>query len=199
MGESGVVAVQAIVNLLNRREPAALAELRARFPSQANLLEPGKRLGPEAAAESEMLKELARLTIVVAKTESETVSQKVRRRIRMSSRLRLAGAMVASLSSGGLVAALSQGSTAVALVSGCIAFLSSSFTLIAQYLEDYSGGKNSLRELRDRVMAHVADTYEVDAEFSLMMTQSDYSGLETLIRKLNVALSSLRQIQMAVE
>ncbi|WP_256819022.1 hypothetical protein [Pseudomonas putida] len=115
----------------------------------------------------------------------------------MSARLRLAGAVVSSLSSGGIIAALTQGSTRTALVSGCIAFGSSCFTLVAQYIEDYAGGQQSLKDLRERVATHNTCIWEVEAELKLMAALNEFSGIEELVRKLNVAVAAIRQAQLA--
>jgi hypothetical protein len=189
---------QAIVDLLNRRKPELLSQLREKYPSEADVLQPGKLLGVDAGTQNEMLRDLAEATIRIAKQECEEVFQLVSRRLRTSSRLRFAGAVISSASSGGLVAALTQGAPRIALATGTLAFISSCFTLIAQYVEDYAGGQNSLRELRERVMGHVAAATEVEAELKLMNIRGDFVGLENAIRKLNLAIATMRQIQLAV-
>jgi hypothetical protein len=198
MTETAILSIQSIVDLLNRRNPDALTRLQSEYPSYKSALEPGKKLGDESHPSSQMLKDLARMTIAVAKEEGLATSQTIQQRFHISARLRLAGAVVSSLSSGGIIAALTQGSTRAALVSGCIAFGSSCFTLVAQYVEDYSGGQQSLRELRERVATHTTCIWEVEAEFKLMTALNEFSGLEGLVRKLNVAVASIRQAQLAV-
>ncbi len=197
MSDTAILSIQSIVDLLNRRKPDALARLQSEYPSYRSALEPGKKLGDDSRPSSQMLQDLAQQTITVAKEEGLATSQRIQRRFRMSARLRLAGAVVSSLSSGGIIAALTQGSTRTALVSGCIAFGSSCFTLVAQYIEDYAGGQQSLKDLRERVATHNTCIWEVEAELKLMAALNEFSGIEELVRKLNVAVAAIRQAQLA--
>ena len=198
MDEGAPVGIQAIVGLLARRQPEALARLQEQYPTERVLLTPGKRLGNEPEPSRPMLEDLARITIALAKMEGLATSEAIRKKIRTSSRLRFGGTVVSALSSGGVVAAATQGSSRAALFSACVAFASAIFILAAQYVEDYAGGKGSLREVADKVGAIVGQTYEAEAEFGLMAALNDFNGLEALIRKLNVATSAIRQAQLTV-
>lgn len=91
-----------------------------------------------------------------------------------------------------------QESPGIALVTGVLALMSSIFALIAQYKEEYAGGKNSLREMRDRVAQCVADSAEVEGEIGLIIATGDSEGIELQIRKLNSVIASTRQIQIAI-
>lgn len=197
--ESFLLPIQALVDLLGREDPGGLEGLQRAYPSYKRALEPGKKLGDEAPPTEQLLQDLARLTIGAAKREGQTTSQQIQRKIRVSGRLRLVGAIVSSLSSGTFMAALSQGSTRAAWVGGAIAFASSSFTLIAQYVEDYAGGKSSLREQRERISVLLAQVWDAEAEFGVMSATRDFGGLLELVRKLSVVTSTIRQIQLALD
>lgn len=198
MTEKVILSIQSIVDLLNRRRPDELTRLQSKYSSYRSALEPGKKLGNEPQPSLQMLQDLVRLTITIAKEEGLATSQTIQQRFHISARLRLAGAVVSSLSSGGIIAALTLDSTGAALVSGCIAFASSCFTLVAQYVEDYAGGQQSLKELRARVATQISEVWEVEAEFKLMEALNEFSNVEVLVRKLNVAVASIRQAQLAV-
>lgn len=198
MAEGAPVGIQAIVGLLARRQPEALARLQEQYPTERFLLAPGKWLGDEPEPSRAMLQDLARITIALAKMEGLATSEAIRKKIRTSSRLRLGGTVVSALSSGGVVAAATQGSSRTALFSACVSFASAIFTLAAQYVEDYAGGKGSLREMADKIGTIVGQTYEAEAEFGLMAALNDFNGLVALIRKLNVAISAIRQAQLTV-
>jgi hypothetical protein len=199
MPEQQKPSIQAIVDLLHRRSPAALGELREKYTAYEASLVPGKHLGVESPPPEEMLKDLARASISAATEEGLSLSQKIRHKISVSSRLRLAGSLISSVSSASLVAALFRDATRAALAGGVVALVSSSFTLVAQYVEDFAGGQKSLREFREQVIAQVTETQQVESDFKLMVALQDFSQLEALIRKLNVAVASIRQIQLSVE
>lgn len=196
--EQRSVVIHPIVDLLGRRRPEILKEIQAKYPSYAEMLRPGKMLGTSNHSQASLLIELAFSTIGIAKQECNDTYQLVARRLRSSARLRFGGAIVSSASSGGLVAALIQEATQIAIIVGALAFLSSGFTLVAQYIEEYAGGQNSLREMRDRLVRHVAESGEIEAELRLMEIRGAFEDIESLIRKLNALIASVRQIQMAV-
>jgi len=141
---------------------------------------------------------LAKTTILITKQEYIDVHKLVSNKLKMSSHLRFGSAVISSASSAGLVAALTQGFSNVALVAGILAFISSFFSLVAQYIEEYAGGKKSLQRLRDRLTIHAKSASEVEFEIQLMDACNNYVGLESTIRKLNTAIAEIRQIQLYI-
>lgn len=197
--QEAVLSIQAIVDFLGRRNPTQLQRLQTEFPGSAQLLSPGKRLGVAEARPGDLLRELANATLSDAKAEGTALARRLRDKAKLSSRLRLFSSIVSALSSGTLVAAIAKGSIDFALVNGVIVFLASAVALGAQYVEDYMGGQKSLRELRDAVTTQVLQVAEVDAEFRLMSARNDFSEIEPLIRKLNVALASFRVTELTLQ
>ncbi|WP_206047038.1 hypothetical protein, partial [Noviherbaspirillum denitrificans] len=103
MTKQAPLQLQALVDLLARREPDVLEQMRRRYPEQARLLHPGKMLGTGAPAQERLLADLFTSTAGIVKQEGTAAWQLVSKRIRSSARLRLGGSIVSSLSSAGLV------------------------------------------------------------------------------------------------
>ena len=195
--ETPVLNFQAVVDLLNRHEPAALEQLRNKFPTYSDVLKPGKMLGGnEYSFQHEMLRDLSNKAIIISKQECNTVFKLVSRKIKLLARFRLGSSVVSSASSAGLVAALTQGFSEVALIAGSLTFITSCFNLIAQYLEEYSGGKKSLHEQREKLTNHIKIISEIEFEIQLMDACGKSDGLESTIRKLNTSIAEIRQIQL---
>lgn len=193
-----VVNVEALVDLLDRRQPALLEAIRERHAAYKNMLQPGKMLGAVEDPKGRMLADLLATTVGVAKQESSITYQTVSRRLKTSARLRLGSSIVSATSSGGLIAALMHGTPSQALVAGVLAFVASAFMLVAQYVEEFAGGKDSIRAMRDRVVTHIAESAEVECELKLMEIHGNFDGAVPLIRRLNALVASLRQVQLAV-
>jgi hypothetical protein len=195
--EKSVLNFQAVVDLLNRYDPDTLGQLRNKFPSYADALQPGKMLGAnDYSSQHEMLKDLANATVGISKQECESVYKLVSHKLKLLARLRLGSAIISSASSAGIVAALTQGFSNVALVAGSLTFVTSCFNLIAQYLEEYAGGKKSLQEVREKLTNHSKIISEIEFEIQLMDACGKSDGLESTIRKLNTSIAEIRQIQL---
>lgn len=198
MNDHESLKVQAIVDLLGRRQPELLSQIRSSHPTYSGILQPGKVLGSECPAKNHLLVDLVVATIGLAKKECTDTYQLVSNRLRVSSRLRLGSGIVSSTSSGGLITALMQGASEVALVAGVLTFLASGFILVAQYLEDYSGGDGSLKTMRDRVVDSISEAAEIEGEVRIMELRNDFVEVEPLVRKLNSLIASVRQVQLKV-
>jgi len=198
MFEQQSLNIQAIVDLLSRRKPELLCQLKEKYPSHKGLLSPGKMLGTETVPQDKLLIDLAVNTVRNARQECTDTYKLVVKQLRTSARLRLGAAIISSASSCGVIAALMQESHEIALITGALALMSSIFALIAQYKEEYAGGQNSLREMRERVAQCVADSAEVEGEIGLIIATGDSEGIELQIRKLNTVIASTRQIQIAI-
>lgn len=197
--EKSILNFQAVVDLLNRQEPSALERLRNKFPIYANALRPGKMLGTnDYSLQHEMLKDLANATVGIAKQECTNVYTLLSHKIKLLARIRLGGAIIASVSSAGLVLALTQGSSHTALATGILTFITTCFNLVAQYLEEYAGGKKSPQELREKLTNHIKIITEVEFETQLMAACNKLDGLESTIRKLNTSIAEIRQIQLSI-
>ena len=193
------VEIQALVELLARRAPNALAELRERFPEFADRLQPGKRLGDRERAGAlngeveAFLVALAHETVEHATAECSAAYVRVGDRIRKTARYRLGGALTSSISSCGLIAALMADATEAAIVVGTLTFVSSTFTLIAQYHQD-AGGQTSLSTVRERVVQHMAEATRLTGELKLMEAKRSFAGIDELIRQLNVIQSATQHV-----
>lgn len=187
--------IQAIVNFLDRTQPEKLKQLRIRYPDYQAALSPGKILG-EKETSRDLLMELAAATFAAAKNHGRVVSDLLRRKLRTSARLKMSGSIVSSLSSAGIVAAVFQGHTSNALIAGIVAFISALMTMIAQYIDDFAAGGGSTRELLQKVDSAMLEVFEAEGEFRLMAATNATAKLEDLVRKLNVSLALLRQVEL---
>lgn len=198
MSDNQVLNIQAVVDLLDRRAPAVLNEIRDKHHQYQEILRPGKMLGEPEQAEDHLVADLLSSTVGLAKQESELTYQLVSRRMKTSARFRLVSSIVSATSSGGLIAVLLHGRPEQALIAATLAFASSGFLLVAQYVEDYAGGKDSLRTTRDRVVSFMAEAVQIEGELRIMQVRGAFDEAVPLIRKLNTLVASVRQVQLAI-
>ena len=200
---SAELPIQAIVDLVSRTDPARLAALRLAHPASANRLQPGKMLGERDGADSStpppLLAALADAALGKAQAQSTALVARIRQRQRRLGRLRLASALVSALATGGFLAAALADATRTALASAATAFIATAIGLVQQYMEDYAGGANSLRERLDTALKGALSVTEAEGEWRLMTARNDFSALEPLIRNLNGTIAANRQIELALE
>ncbi|MBC7938528.1 MAG: hypothetical protein H7Z19_01995 [Chitinophagaceae bacterium] len=84
------------------------------------------------------------------------------------------------------------------LVGAVVAFAASALTAAQQFMEEYAGGAQSLRERLDSVLKSAPVATEAEGEMRLMQVRDDFADLDSLIRKLNAAIALTRQIQLAM-
>jgi|GEM_PF-3585299 len=195
--------IQAIVDLVARTDPARLAALRLAHPASAARLQPGKilgeRLGADGSAPPPLLAALADAALGQAQTQSTDLVARIRQRQRRLGRMRLASALVSALATGGFLAASLADATRAALASAATAFIATAIGLVQQYMEDYAGGANSLRERLDTALKGALSVTEAEGEWRLMRARNDFTALESLIRNLNATIATNRQIELALQ
>lgn len=104
MFEQQSLSIQAIVDLLSRRKPELLSQLKEKYPNYAGLLSPGKILGAETIPQDQLLIDLAVNTISNTRLECTNTYNLVTKQLRTSARLRLSAAIISSVSSCGVIA-----------------------------------------------------------------------------------------------
>ena len=196
-----VTQVTALVSYLDKHAPETSAHLRERFPDAAAALAPGKQLGPlddASAGETAVFLELAREALIAAKTQIETNTALLKERLRLAARIRLIGALVATLSGAELIGALIAEARILAFSGAVISFVSSVATLTAQYVKSPIYGDNtgpqalfaSLVPLRQQVTEQLQEV-----ELAAKGATGDSSALG-LVRQANKLVAELDGIEM---
>ena len=103
------------------------------------------------------------------------------------------------MATGRFLAAALANATRTALARAATAFIATAIGLVQQYMEDYAGGANSLRERLDTALKGALSVTEAEGEWRLMTARNDFSALEPLIRNLNGTIAANRQIELALE
>lgn len=192
------VPMQAIVDLLERKAPEQLARLREAYPLAAAQLAGGKRLGDAQAPAAPLLSALADAAVAQARQEAQAVVRTITSRQRRFALLRMIGALVSSLATGGLLAAVLGNARQAMLVGAVVAFVASALTAAQQFMEEHAGGAQSLRERLDAALKSAMVATEAEGELRLMQVRNDFADLDALIRKLNAAVATTRQIELAL-
>jgi hypothetical protein len=194
--------VTALVGYLDRHAPEKSVSLRRRFPGAAAALAPGRQLGPHdhAAPPENLLAyiELARETLATAEEQIEIDTAILRKRLRIAARVRLIGALVATLSAAGLIGALIADARTLAFSGAAVSFVSSVSTLVAQHVEapifgDGSGPQALFTELvglKQQLRMH-----RQEAELAARGALSSEAAL-ALVRQANKLVAELDGIEM---
>jgi hypothetical protein len=195
-----MLQVSSLVDLLGRASPDGLRRLRQRYTQHRQLLEPGPLLGESDQSQKEpsFLTDLLLESIEVAKKEAGELRSNMHKRLRLSMRIRVTSSLVSSISTAGLIAAIITSKEVAMIVSAVVAFLASSLSLLAQYFEDYAGGQNALRELRERLSRLILELTEAEGDFRIAQINGLVDDLVPLARKFNAIVANIRQIQILV-
>jgi hypothetical protein len=190
---------QSLVDLLDRKNAEALARLREAHPAHANKLRRGKQLGSLATEHNiPFLRDLANATLQEVQLNGQDISLRLNSKARWSARFRFFASIVTAFCSGTLVIAVIEGSKTTAVINGGIAFCGAVLTLIAQYIDDFSGGLHSIKEMRTTVITKLAEVNALKADLRMMVATNQFDELEGLIRKLNVSAATLREIELSI-
>lgn len=192
-----VLVISALVDVLDRHDPHSLSELQQRYPQHAEVLQPGKPLG-NASYDSQMLVDLGSKAIEVAKTQTLKVQGFLNRRIRRIMQIRLASNILSAVSAAGVFGAVLTSQRAVSIATAIVGFCCSTIGLVAQYLEDFSGGNgNSLRGLREQLGQITFEIAETEGEIRLLIAQNSFdNNLVSLVQRANTLVARLRQVEV---
>jgi len=192
------VPVQAIVDLLDRSEPEALARLRSSFPDALIQLTPGQRLGDADPSPSTLLLALAESSVGRARQEAEALVRRITRRQKRLALFRLLGSVVSALATGGLLAALLGDARQVALAGAVVAFVAAVLTAGQHCLEELAGGAQTLRDRLEGALRHAMTATEIEGELRVLALRGDEAAVRELVRRLNAAIAGMRQIDLAL-
>jgi TolA-binding protein len=86
----------------------------------------------------------------------------------------------------------------VSIATAIVGFCCSTIGLVAQYLEDFSGGNgNSLRGLREQLGQIAFEIAETEGEFQLLIAQNSFdNNLVSLVQRANTLVARLRQAEV---
>lgn len=187
-----------IVDLLDRH--GKLSELRKKYPEKQQIFKRGKTLGEKEDNDYEILQEMAYTSIELAKSDCKLLIDRLIKKIKLSAKIRLIGSLISSVSSAGLISLFLDQTTNKSLmpiIGSVIIFLSSFASLIAQYIEENSGGKNSLtKQLQDTNEALNA-LYEIDIDLKLIEFENNKEKkIKELLKKTNGYISKIENIRL---
>ncbi|WP_144441576.1 hypothetical protein [Bradyrhizobium sp. CCGE-LA001] len=139
----------AIVELLRASAPERLTKLQEAFPNEVNLLSEGLPLGPTSgfARSHGVLCELTRAGLEEAKNEVAAILLELPKRAIRAKRIRLAGAVLATVISAGVVSSAIFGDNRTTIITALISFAATTIGLVANYLETPLFGTKGIAEL----------------------------------------------------
>ena len=183
--EAAVPRVNSIVELLEADNPARIAELRARYPAQADTLRKGLVLGtarpPDAS--TQIYCDLCREGLAAGERQLAVLLRELPRRLARAKRLRLLAALAASLTSAGVMSAVFSGSPTLAKITSVIAFAATAANLLAHYAETpVAGGHGSLADSLDELVRIEGQLHDARARLSV----AERGGRETCRHLANV-------------
>jgi TolA-binding protein len=103
-----------------------------------------------------------------------------------------------SVHAAGVFGAVLTSQRAVSIATAIVGFCCSTIGLVAQYLEDFSGGNgNSLRGLREQLGQIAFEIAETEGEFQLLIAQNSFdNNLVSLVQRANTLVARLRQAEV---
>lgn len=149
-------AVRAIAALLAESEPQSLVRLREQFPEHKRLFDPVYVLGDESSEtdcfalpqDVEVLRSFADVGLTAAEQKLEQLVAALTKRMKRARSVKLAGAIVASVSSVGVISALALAQREAALVTALVGLVASVAALIGEHLDQpLVGSQKRLAEL----------------------------------------------------
>jgi hypothetical protein len=176
--EAAVPRVNSIVELLEADNPALLAELRARYPGQADMLRKGLVLGvaPPLDASIHIYCDLCREGLSAGERQLSVLLHELPRRLTRAKKLRLLAGLATSLTSAGVMSAVFSGFPMLAKIASVIAFAAAAANLLAHYSETpVAGGHGSLADSLDELVRIEGQLRDARARLSV----AEQGGRET--------------------
>jgi len=186
---------RAMASIVSELNPGKLEQLRERFPASAELFEVEYVMGQEGAGAAPQAKPDPAVAAAVKALIEETVQSlgpaihsvqlALVQRVRNARRLRLAGSIVATISSAGAVATLTATQPSLTPVAAVVSLVAALAMLLGEHLEKpVMGGSKSLSELLGNVIA--AEPVVQEIKLQLMLDDLTQAGpLMEMARKLN--------------
>lgn len=199
MSDDNALPLSGLVALLDRNEPGALRELRARFPEVD--LRPDRQLGDgPTGATSEAVIAVATAALSNSSAVADKVRAFVRRRMLLYSRLTLMGNLIGAGSALGLFATISSDVHRFEIVAASSAFAGSMVALLAQYVENTSHGGVSIKDALARLVDISRDLAEAKGlmEMFRAMGAADSTDLEAIVRRASQASAELVALQISL-
>jgi uncharacterized membrane protein YkgB len=163
MGDNPV-RINALVDLLNTHDRAALEELRRKHPEHRDILAHGIVMGATSSKSLQAVYiDVALEGLRAAKNRVEPNLQRLRSRLHTAKRVRLIGQIIGAVTSAGLIAAILGGwERWVAVTTAVINFAAVLCTILAGYLETPPhGGKGNLIDSFETLTGSAVEAEEV--------------------------------------
>jgi hypothetical protein len=163
----------AIVELIQASAPERLAQLKRSFPEDLDLLSAGLPLGEKDGPPTShgVFCELARAGLEEAKREVAAILSDLPRKALRAKRIRLAGAILATVISAGVVSSAIFGDTRTTVITALISFAATTIGLLANYLETPVFGTKGVAELIEECLR-----LEVDSQNAMLALEQQLAG-----------------------
>jgi hypothetical protein len=186
--------ISEITRFLDRFAPAALLDLRQRYPDAAPYFDPsGLPLGADANVAPSVAG--ARTLLDQIDGVASTAVSETRTKLKLARRLELGGSVLSLAASGGVVGAVNLDKANYAAVFGGIAGAASLAQLITAWLRRAAIGQESIDQLFVKLRELLWDAQSLRAEFSRDPDESNAPGLikrtNDLAKASNIVLSDL--------
>jgi hypothetical protein len=194
-------SVRAIAALLTKVDPESLARLRVQFPDQKRLFDPTFVLGdeqplPVQSKEITALRSFSEVGLAAAERTLQKLVTALSGRIRLARSVKLAGSIMASVSSVGVISALALKKEDTALITAFIALISSVAALVGEHLDKpLVGNQKSLADLLGDALSAESKARDLHTELLSGAFEATDSVL-AFATKVNEVAASVRAIMV---
>lgn len=194
MGEQ--LNLTATEDVLRRRNKPVLEDIAMRYPGlglHANIKRP---LG-EAKTDLDGVGELANVAVKEAREDLSDLHAYLANRVRMLARIRLVAGITSTISSASVIALL-LGKDSGQTIAASITLISALVGLCLVYVEDFSGGDGSLRDLREKMIEETRKLAILMGDLKLAEKIDDREGVIEVLRKTNVVFGEVQFVRAKV-
>lgn len=178
---------------LRRRNASALKDISDRYPGLEINLSVKRPLGEERKDFSGV-QELAKLAVVEAKEDLSELHAYLTAKIGMLAKIRLVAATGSTLSSASLLV-LVLGQERGQIFAASVTLFSTVFGLIITYKEDFTGGNESLKKVRDNMSEETRKIATLTAELRLAESLGDSEEIIGILQKTNAVFGEVQYVR----
>ena len=191
--------INSLVDFLLKYDPVGYEKILDKYPSSVSYLKPGLVLG-EVSVEIKSIAELTLKALSQVIESSKNITEKLQKKVDRYRAVRLAGNLVAALTSAGLISSVLTGETQLAIITAIVNFIAIVSVMISNYIESsLYGEKKDINQYIQYLIKNVvdADRYKTDLDL-LLVTDQDEKKIIEIIKKANLIAAELRTAEMSV-
>lgn len=194
MGEG--LNLTATEDALRRRNKSSLKQIASKYPGLGLKVDFERQLG-ESKKDLSGARELANVAILEAKEDLSELHVYLAGKVRTLARIRLIAAIATTLSSASVVA-LIVGQERGQLFAASVTLAATLIGLSLVYVEDFSGGDGSLKQLRDKMVDETRNLTTLAGELRLAEKLKDDEGVVEVLRKTNIIFGEVQFVRAKV-